>query len=96
MAEKVTDIFTSAFQRDVYFKTRDDVGDSLYHVLNNFSQGPFARADVVIPAVVAVAWVLRAALLPIKMEGKKEDYEQLCDLAVSIIRADEVEQEDGR
>lgn len=81
----VTDIFNTALERDVYHKTRDDVGAAFARVLINFDQGPIVTGEVVYPALYAVAWVLRAALLSVRAQRGDTAYRAALAVAMQLV-----------
>ena len=94
MTELVTDMFTSALQRDVYLKVRDDVGGTLARVVDNFSDGRGTKGEVIVPATLAVAWVLRAILLVIKKQAGQAAYDEVLLAAITLISSGD--SNDGR
>jgi hypothetical protein len=95
MPELVTDMFNTALQRDVFNKTRDDMGESFARILRNFSQGPAVSSSVVYPAIIALAWTLRAALLSVKQQAGPKVYGALTLRAVELIMPDVNPEETG-
>ena len=90
MPHLVTDMFHSSSERDVYYKMRDDVGKTFERVLKNFLQGPVIPSGVLTPAIVALAWVLRSAILPVRTTGSEEAYQLLLTMARTILEMPEV------
>ena len=84
MAE-ITDLFNTALERDVYFKIRDDVAETYQRSLTNFITGPILPSTVCTPAIIALAWIIRAALLPVKESGNEEAYQLILKCVREVV-----------
>ena len=89
MPEQMKDLFKDVLQRDIYNKAEADIGDAFERVVINFSIMEGTSPRIVFPAIVALAWILRSAMLAVKEAGDEVLYEKICKFVQTIITSKE-------
>ena len=89
MSEQMKDLFKDVLQRDIYNKAAVDISDAFERVVRNFSLVEGTSPKIVFPAIIALAWTLRSAMLTVKTVGDEVLYEEICKVVQTIITSKE-------